>query len=79
MQIAEAFKLVAPSVRDHVGEHHCEGPPEASKEEDEGTDVGDDIEGTLDIGHKLEERNQESDEQDQVDGLHVVQRLECVH
>lgn len=79
LQIAESFQLVTPRVRDHVRKHHCEGPPKASKEEDKGADVSDDIESALDVDHELEEWNEEGDEEDQVDSLHVVQRLVSVH
>ena len=76
LQIPEALQLVTPGIGDHVGEHDGEGPPETAEEDDEGANVGQHSQRALYIGQELEEWDEEADEQDQIDGLDIVQHLE---
>lgn len=78
LEISEAFQLVAPSIRDNVRKHNRKGPPQQTKENNERADVGNDVKRALDVRQELEEGEEESDKQNQIDGLHIVQNLVVV-
>ena len=78
LQVAEAFELVAPGVRDHVGEHDRERPPEQPEQHDQAANVRDHRQRALDVRQELEKGNHEADKQDQIDGLDVVEKLEVI-
>ena len=78
-EVAEAFELVAPCIRDNIREHHCERPPKGAEQEDQVGHICDYIQGALNVCQELEEWNKEAYEQNQIHSLQVKQHLVVVH